>query len=135
MVVRTGGKGQEHAGDATVGDVLAGKKLKHGGIFAHAYGPGQNLDGEMQVAEAPGDARGLLQIGAYKSEAEANAAWTSYQHKHDSLLGGLSSDVKQVDLGAKGTWYRLRIAAGSRAAAGTLCDKLKAEGGACIPSK
>ncbi len=78
---------------------------------------------------------GLLQIGAYKSEAEANAAWTSYKHKHSSLLGGLSSDVKQVDLAAKGTWYRLRIVAGSKADAGALCTKLKAEGGDCLLAK
>lgn len=78
---------------------------------------------------------GLLQIGSYKSEADANAAWTAYKAKHGALLAGLSSDVKQVDLGAKGTWYRLRIVAGDKIAALTLCDKLKAEGAACIPSK
>ena len=78
---------------------------------------------------------GLLQIGAYKSEAEANAAWTAYKHKHSSLLSGLSSDVKQVDLGAKGTWYRLRIVAGSKADASSLCTKLKAEGGDCLLAK
>jgi len=78
---------------------------------------------------------GLLQIGAYKSEAEANAAWTAYKHKHTSLLSDLSSDVKQVDLGAKGTWYRLRIVAGSKADASTLCTKLKAEGGDCLLAK
>ena len=77
----------------------------------------------------------LLQIGSYKSEADANAAWAAYKAKHGSLLAGLSSDVKQVDLGAKGTWYRLRIVAGDKIAALTLCDKLKAEGAACIPSK
>lgn len=78
---------------------------------------------------------GLLQIGAYKSEAEANAAWAAYKHKHSSLLGDLSSDVKQVDLGAKGTWYRLRIVAGSKSDAGALCTKLKAEGGDCLLAK
>ena len=78
---------------------------------------------------------GLLQIGAYKSEAEANAAWTTYKHKHASLLSALSSDVKQVDLGAKGTWYRLRIVSGSKSEASALCAKLKAEGGDCLLAK
>jgi len=77
----------------------------------------------------------LLQIGAYKSEADANAAWTAYKAKHAALLAGLSSDVKQVDLGAKGTWYRLRIVAGDKNSAAALCDKLKAEAAACIPAK
>ncbi len=76
-----------------------------------------------------------MQIGAYKSAAEANTAWTAYKAKHASLLGGLSSDVKGVDLGAKGTWYRLRIVAGSKADATALCAKLKAEGGDCLLAK
>ena len=87
-------------------------------------------------AAAPAATGGsLLQIGSYKSEADANAAWTAYKAKHASLLAGLSSDVKQVDLGAKGTWYRLRIVAGDKSSAAALCDKLKAEGAACIPAK
>jgi hypothetical protein len=77
----------------------------------------------------------LLQIGAYKSQADANAAWAAYKAKHASLVSGLSPDIKQVDLGAKGTWYRLRIVAGGKGEASSLCDKLKADGGACIPSK
>ena len=78
---------------------------------------------------------GLLQIGSYKSEAEANAAWTTYRAKHAGLLGGVSTDVRQVDLGAKGTWFRLRIVTASKADAATLCTKLKADGGDCIPAK
>ena len=38
----------------------------------------------------------------------------------------------KADLGAKGTWYRLRIVAGSKADASALCTKLKAEGGDCL---
>jgi hypothetical protein len=87
------------------------------------------------VATSATGAGGLLQIGAYKSEAEANTAWTTYKSKHASLLSGTSPDVKQVDLGAKGTWYRLRIATGDKSAAAALCEKLKAEGGACFPAK
>lgn len=83
------------------------------------------------AATTPAPAGGpLLQIGSYKSEAEASAAWTAYKARHASLVGGLSPNIKQVDLGAKGTWYRLRIAGGA-----SLCDKLKAEGAACIPTK
>ena len=86
------------------------------------------------ASAAPAGA-GLLQIGSYKSEAEANAAWTTYKAKHAALLGGTSPNVMQVDLGAKGVWYRLRIVASDKSAAASLCDKLKAEGAACIPTK
>lgn len=87
------------------------------------------------AAEAPPAGAGLLQIGAYKSVAEAQTAWTSYKSKHASLVGGLSADFKRVDLGAKGTWVRLRIVAGSKAEASALCAKLKAEGGDCLLTK
>ncbi len=77
----------------------------------------------------------MLQIGAYKSEAEANAAWTAFQKKHP-LAGGYASDIQKADLGEKGTWYRLRIGSfDGSSAAGALCDKLKAEGGNCFPAK
>ncbi|MEI9888180.1 MAG: SPOR domain-containing protein [Rhizomicrobium sp.] len=89
------------------------------------------------AAETPAPAAGgaLLQIGSYKSQADANAAWATYKAKHAGLVGGLLPDIKQVDLGAKGTWYRLRIAAGAKAEAAALCAKLTAENGACIPTK
>jgi SPOR domain len=86
------------------------------------------------ASTAPAGA-GLLQIGSYKSEADANTAWAAYKAKHAALLGGTSPNVMQVDLGAKGVWYRLRIVAGDKSAAASLCDKLKAEGAACIPTK
>lgn len=77
-----------------------------------------------------------LQIGAYKSQAEADAAWNIYRSKHAATLSGYAKDVKQVDLGAKGTWYRLRVQGfASKDAAAQLCSKLTAEGGACFPAK
>jgi len=83
----------------------------------------------------PAAGSGFLQIGSYKSEAEANAAWASYKAKHAGAVGGLPNNIQAADLGAKGTWYRLRIVTGSRADAVTLCSKLKAEGGDCIVAK
>jgi cell division protein FtsN len=83
-------------------------------------------------ATASGDY--VLQIGAYKSQDEANAAWKSYQKKHP-MLGGYDSDVKQVDLADKGTWYRLRVGAFSKDAAASLCAKLKTDGGDCLLAK
>jgi len=77
----------------------------------------------------------VLQIGAYKSEADAKAAWAAYQHRHPST-SGMASDVQKADLGAKGTWYRLRIGSfADRAAAGAFCDKLKADHGGCFPAR
>jgi cell division protein FtsN len=78
----------------------------------------------------------VLQIGAYKSQADAEAAWKTYKAKHAALLSGYPDDVQQADLGEKGTWYRLRVSGLSdREVAVGLCDRLKADGGACILGK
>jgi cell division protein FtsN len=77
----------------------------------------------------------VLQIGAYKSEEEANTAWKSFKSKHP-IAGGYSEDVRKADLGDKGTWYRLRMGSfGDKAAASSFCDKLKADGGSCLIAK
>jgi cell division protein FtsN len=77
----------------------------------------------------------LLQIGSYKSQDEAEAAWHAFQARHP-LVGGYQSDIKQVDLGDKGTWYRLRIGAfADKDAAMSLCSKLKADGASCFMAK
>ena len=89
----------------------------------------------LPAAQAMAAGSGVLQIGAYKSEADAGAAWITYKAKHATLLAAMTPDVKQVDLGAKGTWYRLRIIVSDKSSASALCDKLKSEGGACIPAK
>jgi hypothetical protein len=84
---------------------------------------------------APAVASGayMLQIGSYKSQADAEAAWKSYKTRHAALLSGYSDNIQQADLGEKGTWYRLRIGGLSdREVATALCDRLKADGGACI---
>ncbi len=75
----------------------------------------------------------VLQIGAYKSQADAEGAWKTYKARHAGLLSGYSDNIQQVDLGERGTWYRLRIGGLSdREVATALCDRLKADGGACI---
>jgi hypothetical protein len=78
----------------------------------------------------------VLQIGAYKSQAEADGAWNAYKAKHAALLSGASDNVQQADLGDKGTWYRLRIVGFSdKDVASAMCDRLKADGGSCFLGK
>jgi hypothetical protein len=87
-------------------------------------------------AAKPASGGYVLQIGAYKSQADAEAAWKTYKAKHAALLSGYSDDVQQADLGEKGTWYRLRVGGLSdKEVATALCDRLKADGGACIPGR
>jgi cell division protein FtsN len=77
----------------------------------------------------------VLQVGAYKSNAEARAAWRAYEAKHP-LVGGYEPDIRRVELAGKGTWYRLRIGAFANSAeSAALCEKLKADGATCFPAK
>jgi hypothetical protein len=88
----------------------------------------------VAAAPATGGAA-VLQIGAYKSQADADAAWKAYKAKHP-VAAGYTEDVRQVYLGEKGTWYRLRMAGFSdKDAASATCAKLKAEGGDCMLAK
>ena len=73
-----------------------------------------------------------LQIGAYKSEEEAGTAWMAFSRKH-AMVSAYSDQIKKVDLGDKGVWYRLRLAGFSdKSAAQAFCEKLKADGGTCF---
>jgi len=88
-------------------------------------------------AEAGASAAGayVLQIGAYKSQADADAAWKTFTSKHP-MAGGYSEDVRKADLGDKGTWYRLRMGSFTdKAAATSFCEKLKSDGGNCLVAK
>ena len=87
------------------------------------------------VASAAGGAY-VLQIGAYRSESDADGAWKAYQAKHAALLSGFGPNIQKADLGDKGVWYRLRAGScADKSAAAALCDRLKAEGAACFPAK
>jgi cell division protein FtsN len=90
----------------------------------------------QQPASAAQGAGGfVLQIGSYKSQAEADASWQTYKGAHPSVAG-YAPDIRQAELGPKGTWYRLRVGPfTSLGEANAACAKLKAQGGSCFPAK
>ena len=69
---------------------------------------------------------GLVQFGAYGSQASADEAWATLSAKNPALAR-LSKSVLPAAVGGK-TFYRLRANAGSPAAAAALCAKV----GNCI---
>jgi hypothetical protein len=80
----------------------------------------------------PGSATGgsLVQLGAYPSEAIANAAWTSFS-KRFGYLAPLGKSVQPVASGGK-TLYRLRVNGGSANQAADICGRLKVAGEGCF---
>jgi hypothetical protein len=80
--------------------------------------------GSAAAAPASG---GLIQLGAFSSEAKANLAWKTMATRF-AYLKPLASSVTPVASGSN-TLYRLRASAG--ADAGTVCGKLKVAGESC----
>ena len=62
VMVSAGRQWQEDAANPMESNSLAGEKLKHSGIVRHAHGTGHDLNSEMEIAEAPGNARRLFHV-------------------------------------------------------------------------
>ncbi len=74
----------------------------------------------------------MLQIGAYKSQAQADAAWQLFARRHSMARLYRPTTVK-IDLGTRGVWYRLKLGEFSDwNDAMAFCGKLKADGGDCF---
>ena len=88
----------------------------------------------VTVARRPatGSAGGgaLVQLGAFPSEAVANAAWTRFA-KRFAYLAALGQSVQPVATGGK-TLYRLRVNAGSANQAADICGRLRVAGESCF---
>jgi hypothetical protein len=67
-----------------------------------------------------------VQIGALRSEEDAQKTIAQAKRNGGELLSRLSFDVKRADLGEKGVYYRVQVGPLADAgAASSLCDKLK----------
>jgi len=79
----------------------------------------------------------VVQVASVRNRADAVALWSKVSDKFSrELPSGVYSDIRQVDLGDKGIYYRLRVAGlPSKDAATTLCNTLKARGQACLVAR
>ncbi|MFT3808503.1 MAG: SPOR domain-containing protein [Micropepsaceae bacterium] len=74
----------------------------------------------------------VVQIGAFKEDAEAAGQWQAFKKKNADLTGALKPDIKRVDLGGKGVWYRLRVGPfETKQNAVAFCEVLRTRGGQC----
>jgi hypothetical protein len=77
----------------------------------------------------------VIQIASLPSEAEAQTSYAKLSSKFSSVIGGKGVDIKRAQIKNKGTYYRVRIPAGSRQEATALCERYKQAGGSCLVSK
>jgi hypothetical protein len=69
------------------------------------------------------------------SEADAQKSYRSLSSKFGNVLGGKPWEIRQADIPGKGTFYRVRIVAGSKDEAVALCEQYRAAGGSCLVSR
>lgn len=74
----------------------------------------------------------VVQIGAFKQDAEAAGQWQAFKKRNSDLTSALKPDIKRVDLGNKGVWYRLRVGPfETKQNAVAFCEVLKTRGAQC----
>jgi hypothetical protein len=91
--------------------------------------PAPSSSGSSAAGAAPGTPGTMVQIGAYKDRAMAEAAWTRVSGHYSALSGQRHVVTEgQADIG---TVFRLQVSAGSGDGARSLCGKLKSQGLDC----
>ncbi|WP_275782333.1 SPOR domain-containing protein [Pararhizobium gei] len=85
------------------------------------------------AAVAPGTY--VIQIASLPSEAEAQRSFKSLSGKFGGVIKGKGVDIKKAEIAGKGTYFRVRIPAGTRQEANALCSRYKSAGGSCLVTK
>lgn len=90
---------------------------------------------EAPAAQAPAASGSgpYVQLSSQPTEGDAASSLRSTQNRLAGLLNGRSLAVRQVNLGAKGTWYRVVLPVDSFQEATQTCASLKANGVDCVP--
>lgn len=84
------------------------------------------------MAPAPPSGDWLIQLGALRAQDLAEREWNRIRTANNDLLGALKPTIVRVDLGDKGTFWRLRAGPLSEQAAKQLCGQLKERNQGCI---
>jgi len=95
-----------------------------------ASGPG--LRPALDAAAAAKPARQEVQLGAWRSEAEAQTGWRRAVARSAGALDGLAPHIVTADLPGKGRFYRLRTATSDPSG---LCASLQAAGQDCLRAR
>jgi SPOR domain len=103
---------------------------------AEVPGAGGRLKATAPMAaprtKVPGAGSGgaLVQLGAFPSEAAANAAWSAVA-KRFGYVATLGKEVQPAEVSGRKV-FRLRVNAGSATAASDICGRLKVAGESCF---
>ncbi|MVA97563.1 hypothetical protein GN330_09930 [Nitratireductor sp. CAU 1489] len=99
----------------------------------------RQVNRETQVAaldtQAPKPGEWSMQIASQPSPEGAQQSYVNLAGRYGSILKGRGVNIVKADIAGKGTFWRVRIPAGSRAEATSLCEQYKAAGGSCFVAK
>jgi hypothetical protein len=76
-----------------------------------------------------------VQIASLPSEAEAQKSQANLKAKFAGVIGGHPIEIRKADIAGKGTYYRVRVVAGSKDEAADICQRYRTAGGTCLISK
>lgn len=89
--------------------------------------------GMLRIPAVTADSGFFVQIASVKSEARARAAWARLQRAHPILLGDLELALEKAEVGARGTFYRLRTGPfPNKTTAEDMCGQIEAAKLDCI---
>lgn len=91
--------------------------------------------GDATAKAVPNSSSGThyIQLGSVKDRSGAEAEWKKLQKEFPAQLGSLTLRVQSVDLGAKGTFYRIQGGSVAQAQAKNICSAIAAKRpGGCI---
>ena len=97
--------------------------------------PAIEAEGPVELAAEPIAASStgwMVQLTSQRSEEQAQTAFDALKGRFSSVLGTAQPSIARADLGDRGIFYRVRVAADSRAEADQLCGSLKSAGGDCF---
>lgn len=84
------------------------------------------------VTTAPATAAAYAQLASLRSEADAQAVAQRITTRFGVLFGSSPVEIRRVDLGERGIYYRVVVPADSRQTASNICVNVKAAGGDCV---
>ncbi|WP_419912311.1 SPOR domain-containing protein [Hoeflea sp.] len=91
-----------------------------------------NLAGTTTAANPGGY---MMQISSQPSEEAARQSYQNLSQRYASIIGGRGVDFQRADIPNRGVFYRVRIPAGSKDDANSLCARYKAAGGSCFVAR
>ncbi|MGH6762915.1 MAG: SPOR domain-containing protein [Phyllobacterium sp.] len=97
--------------------------------------PANAAPAPTQVASAAAAGGYMVQVASQPSVEAARKSYANLSRRHANLIGGKGVDIQQAEIAGRGTFYRVRIPAGSKEDAINLCTRYKAAGGSCLVTR